>query len=71
MPYTANGTYISPWMLRSQENLRNPNSISFNKPVIKRTNNNSRVAFGPVKVVPKMRKTRKNRKGRKSGTRRL
>lgn len=68
MPYTANGTYISPWMLRSQENLRNPNSISFNSPVVKRMNNNNRVAYAPMKAVPK--KTRKNRKTRKVGTRR-
>jgi len=70
MPYTATGNYVSPWMLRSQENLRNPNAISFNKPVVKRSNNNSRVAFAPVRVAPKTRKTRKARKGRKAGTRR-
>ena len=73
MPYTATGNYVSPWMLRSQENIRNPNSISFNKPVIKTVNNNSRVSYGPIKVSPKMRKTRKARKARKTrkvGTRR-
>jgi hypothetical protein len=70
MPYTATGNYVSPWMLRSQENLRNPNPLSLNKPVIKKTNNNGRVAFSPMKVSPKLRKTRKNRKSRKTGTRR-
>jgi hypothetical protein len=70
MPYTANGTYISPWMLRSQENSNKPAPLSFNKPVVKQANNNGRVAFPPVRVVPKLRKTRKNRKSRKAGTRR-
>ena len=71
MPYTATGNYVSPWMLRSQENLRNPNPLSFNKPVIKRMNNNERIAFAPIRTVPKkLRKTRKARKGRKVGTRR-
>ena len=71
MPYTATGNYVSPWMLRSQENLRNPNPLVLNKPVIKRMNNDGRIAFAPIRTVPKkMRKTRKARKGRKVGTRR-
>ena len=60
----------SPWLLRSQENKNKLAPLSFNKPVIKTENNNSRVAFSPMRVVPKLRKTRKARKGRKAGTRR-
>ena len=58
--------YVSPWLLRAQHNANKPAPLSFNKPVIKTLNNNSRVAFGPVRVSPKFRKTRKNRKSRKT-----
>ena len=62
--------YVSPWLLRAQHNANKPAPLSFNKPVIKTVNNNSRVSFAPIRSSPKSRKTRKARKGRKAGTRR-
>jgi len=72
MPPFNRGSYTSPWLLRSQENLRNPNPLVMNKPVVRmNNNNNSRKAFAPVRAIPKRgRRTRKMRKGRKAGTRR-
>jgi hypothetical protein len=58
--------YVSPWLLRAQTNTNKPAPLSFNRPVVKTANNNSRVAYGPIRVVPKLRKTRKNRKSRKT-----
>ena len=74
MPFTK-GNYVSPWLMRSQqENLSNPAPLSFNRPVtITKTNNNNRVFFTPApirKTSRKTRKVRKSRKGRKAVTRR-
>ena len=66
MPGFSSSTYVSPWLLRSQENRNKPAPLSFNKPVIKTFNNNSRVAFAPVRLSPKTRMGRKGRKGRKT-----
>ena len=68
----TNSLRVSPWLLRSQENRNKPAPLALNKPVIKKPNNNGRVAFAPVKTSPKTRKTRKGRKGGKGskGTRR-
>jgi hypothetical protein len=61
----------SLWLLRSQEQRNVPAPLSFNSPVVKRTNTNNRVAYAPMKAVPKKtRKNRKSHKTRKAGTRR-
>lgn len=58
--------YVSPWLLRSQENRTKPIPLSLNKPVVKKNNSIKRIAFAPVKTAPKTRKTRKGRKARKT-----
>ena len=57
--------YVSPWLLRSQENKNKPTPLSLNKPVVKKNNSIKRIAFAPVKTAPKTRKGRKAQKTRK------